>query len=176
MSDQSDCNVVVTIFVLAFFYLNYLRIRIDIKNDWNNIKCNPMNLWISSFFKDPKTANTDFNNCINSMSSAAIDAGLQTAYNKQQDAIDEIANQETNLNNYLSTFNNLVNGSGGLIDQYKINKTQLDDLGKKQTTYGTINELLETKTDNNSLYRFTDNVQTIFNNIKEYLPNLQILN
>lgn len=174
MSDQSDRNIVLFIFITAFIYMNYLRIKIDIQNDWENMKCNPMNLWTSSFFKDAKTANTNFNNCINKLSAGSIEAGLQAAYIKQQQAMNEIANQETKLNGYLTTITDAVNGPGGLVDQYNINEIKLNDLKEKQITYGTINETLKTNTYDNNLYKFTDNVQTIFNNIKQYLPTLRI--
>jgi hypothetical protein len=174
MSDQSDRNIVIFVFVFAFFYLNYLRIKINIRNDWENMRCNPMNLWTSSFFKDAKTANNNFNTCINSLSAESINAGLQTAYQKQQDAMNTIANQETTLSSYLSGINNTINGSGGLVDQYKINEIKINDLKEKQITYGAVNDLLTTKdTSINNLYNFTNSINTIFSNIKNYLPNLR---
>jgi hypothetical protein len=175
MSDQSDRNIVITVFVIAFFYMNYLRIKIDIKNDWENMKCNPMNLWTSSFFKDPKTANSNFNSCINTLSSDSINSGLQAAYKQQQIATGELSNMETKLKGYLQDIENNISGHGGLVDQYKINETKIEDLKEKQTTYSTINTLLAQKDpDKNNLYNFTNNVKDIFDNIQTYLPTISI--
>jgi hypothetical protein len=174
MSDQSDRNIVIFIFVFAFFYLNYLRIKIDIRNDWENMRCNPMNLWTSSFFKDPKTANANFNTCINSLSSESINIGLRSAFIKQNQAMEKIADQETILSSYLTDINNEINGHGGLVDQYKVNETKIDDIKDKQINYQTVNEVLTTKDEStNNLYNFTNNIKTIFDNIKNYLPTLQ---
>jgi hypothetical protein len=174
MSDQADCNIVVFVFLFSFFYLNYLRIKIDIKNDWENMRCNPMNLWTSSFFKDEATANSNFNKCINTMSADAINAGLQNAFDTQTKAMTQIANQERVMKNYLDEINININGTGGLVDQYKNNELKIDDIKQKQTTYGAINEVLTTKDGiQNNLFDFTNNVKNIFDNIKNYLPNLK---
>ncbi len=172
MSDQEDRNIVIFVFLFAFFYLNYLRIKIDIKNDWENMRCNPMSLWTSSFFKDSKTANADFTKCVDTMSASAITAGLQSAYDKQTEAITNIANQETVLRTHIDGINEKINGQRGLISQYQINETKIDDIKDKQTTYGTINTLLTTKDETeNNLYNFTTNVKNIFDNIKNYLSD-----
>jgi hypothetical protein len=173
MSDSSDRNIVIFVFVMTFLYINYLRIKIDIKNDWENMKCNPMNLWVSSFFKDSATANIDFNKCINSISTESIDKGLQRAYDKQVEAIQQISNQEGVLKSYLDSINNNINGPDGLIDQYKINEIKVDDIKEQHTTYKTINQLLASKDiDSNNLYDFTTKVKNIFDNIKNYLPSI----
>lgn len=170
MSDSADRNIVIFIFLFTFIYINYLRIKIDIKNNWENMRCNPLNLWTSSFFKDEKTSNSQFKECINSLSSQSIENGLQTAYKKQADAMAQIGNQENVLKGH---FNNVDNNIDQTLTQYNINETKIDDIKQKQTTYKTINQLLSTKdTDTNSLYNFTTNVRNIFNNIQSYLPSI----
>ncbi len=173
MSDSSDRNIVIFVFIVAYFYINYIRIKIDIKNDWENMRCNPMNLWTSSFIRDANTANTNFKNCINTLSSDAINKGLQDAYNKQYNALKQINNKETILQGYLGQINNQLTGTGGLAEQYKLNELKIDDIKDKQTTYKTINDLLSSKDPNtNTLHGFTTEIKNIFTKIKEYLPSI----
>ena len=173
MSDISDRNIVITVFVFTFIYINYLRMKIDIKNDWENMKCNPMNLWSRSFFGDVKTANNNFNTCINALSAESIETGLKTAYKKQTDAMNEISKQEANMKTYLNKIDKDINGPGGLISMYNVNESKIDDIKNQQTTYQTINNLLTSKDETeNNLYNFTTNVKNIFDNIKQYLPSL----
>lgn len=172
MSDSSDRNIVMFVFVFIFIYINYLRIKIDIKNDWENMRCNPMNLWTSSFFRDPVIANKNFNNCINSITSHSIQLGLDDAYKKQKEAIEEISNQETILRTHLETIDRNINQTGGLKDQYNINESKIEEIKEEQITNKTINNLLTDKTETNNLYNFTTNVNSIFNNIMRYLPDI----
>ena len=169
MSDSSDRNIIMFVFIFMFIYINYLRIKIDIKNDWENMRCNPMNLWTSSFFRDPKIANSNFNSCINSITNKSIETGLEQAYTKQKEALQEISNQETLLRTHLENIEENINNTGS---KYDVNESKIDEIQEEQTTFNTINDLLTEKTTNNNLYNFVTSVNNIFNNIKDYLPNI----
>jgi hypothetical protein len=172
MSDSSDRNIVIVIFIIAFIYINYIRIKIDIASNWENMKCNPMNLLTSSYFRDPVLANNMFHNCINNLSANAIEQGLQTAYKKQADAINSISNQEAVLKGYLDVINNNVTEVQEKLDS---NNLELDDIRNRQDTFNRINtELATTDPTTNKLYNFTTSINNIFNNIKTILPSFNL--
>lgn len=171
MSDIADRNIVMFIFFFTFVYINLLRIRINFKNDWENMKCNPMSLWSNSMFGDEKIATQHFNQCINTLSSEAITRELDSAYAQQTSAMDAVTAQERVLREYQGTVSTEIQGTNVKIDA---NLVKIEDIKDKQIQNQNINEILTTKnTDDNTLYKFTSTINTIFNNIKEYLPTIR---
>ena len=170
MSDISDRNTVILVFIFAYIYINYIRIKINIKTDWHNLKCNPLNLWMGSFYKDATASNNDLKNCIDVMSAKSINLGLETAFKKQTSMMNDIEKKETELNEYANTIDENINGTNGLISKYDDNEEVLNDINDKQNSYNTINNTLATNNSSNPLYNFTSSINDIFTKINTFLP------
>jgi len=72
MSDSTDCNIIIVISLGLIFYLFYLKGNIRIKNDWLNIKCNPITLFLSSINSDPIESIGTFSSCVNDFTSKTL--------------------------------------------------------------------------------------------------------
>ncbi len=84
--------------------------------------------------------------------------------------MDDIAQQETKLNNYANTISEEINGTNGLISKYDDNEEVLNDIQDLQNSYNTINTTLATRSSSNPLYNFTSTINDIFTKINTFLP------
>jgi len=64
MSDSTDFTIVVVILFGFTFYVYYLRNIIDALYDINNIKCNPVNLFLKSINAEPSESINNFAECV----------------------------------------------------------------------------------------------------------------
>ncbi len=65
MSDTTDRNIILVIVVVLIFFLVFIKGSIKLKNDWINIKCNPIRLFLNSINDDPAESTATFSNCVN---------------------------------------------------------------------------------------------------------------
>lgn len=70
MSDTTDFTIVITLLFILICYVSYIRKLIDSVNDINNIKCNPVNLFLKSIYADSNSSEgiDDFADCVHELS------------------------------------------------------------------------------------------------------------
>jgi hypothetical protein len=64
MSDSTDFSIVIILLFGFTFYVFYLRKIIDAVYDINNIKCNPVNLFLKSINAEPSESINNFAECV----------------------------------------------------------------------------------------------------------------
>lgn len=64
MSDSTDFTIVIVLLFGFSFYVYYLRKIIDALYDINNIKCNPVNLFLKSINAEPSESINNFAECV----------------------------------------------------------------------------------------------------------------
>lgn len=69
MSDSTDRNIIMVITIGILLYLFYIKGNIKIKNDWLNVKCNPVKLFLKSINTDPVESVGTFSDCVNEFNS-----------------------------------------------------------------------------------------------------------
>ena len=73
MSDSGDRNIVMVLMTGLFFYMFYIKGNIKIKNDWLNVKCNPLKLFLTSINSDPVESIGTFSECVNQFNKMSIE-------------------------------------------------------------------------------------------------------
>jgi hypothetical protein len=64
MSDSTDFTIIIVLLFGFTFYIYYLRKIIDALYDINNIKCNPVNLFLKSIHAEPSESIDEFAQCV----------------------------------------------------------------------------------------------------------------
>ena len=102
MSDSTDFTIVIVLLFGFIFYIYYLRKIIDALYDINNIKCNPVNLFLKSINAEPSESINNFAECVQLLGSPNDTPAANTDANNSsntsgsaEQAADEIA-----LDNY----------------------------------------------------------------------------
>jgi hypothetical protein len=64
MSDSTDLGIILIILVGTIVYFTYIRKLIDANYDINNIKCNPVTMFLKSINADVAESTNDFAECV----------------------------------------------------------------------------------------------------------------
>jgi hypothetical protein len=67
--DYINLWLVMFLFIIFILYLNYMQNMAIVKNDWNNLKCNPLFMLTNSLSQTAAESSADFQTCINKYSS-----------------------------------------------------------------------------------------------------------
>jgi hypothetical protein len=169
MSDVSDRNIVLIIFFISFLYLYYLKIKIQFSSDWNNLKCNPMTLWLNSFFINSADSDVKFSDCMQQYIKPSLDKGIMDISNNYTIALNTVNSAQTLANNYTDTFNNAITD---LNNQYSTTQSLITNIGTQQQTYNSINTQLAQS--DSQLSNFTNTIQNVYKKIMYYLPKTQL--
>jgi hypothetical protein len=62
--DDINLYIVIISFILLFLYLNYVQNMAMLKQDWENLKCNPLYLFIKSIGAPNDVSSKDFQTCV----------------------------------------------------------------------------------------------------------------
>jgi arginyl-tRNA synthetase len=76
-----------------------IQTRISLTNDWDNTKCNPLNLFTSSFYQNEQESYNQFGNCIKQFSKGIAKDEISTMVNVQNDEfkkVSDLANKNMN--------------------------------------------------------------------------------
>ena len=99
MSDKNDRNFVLIMFIGVYIYMLNIQTRISLTNDWDNTKCNPLNLFTSSFYQNEQESYNQFGNCIKQFSKGIAKDEISTMVNVQNDEfkkVSDLANKNMN--------------------------------------------------------------------------------
>ena len=162
MSDTSDRNFVLIMFIGVYFYMLTIQTRISLKNDWDNTKCNPLNLFTSSFYQTEEESYNKFGNCIKEFSKGVAKSELSSIVDKQNVAFKEVSNlANNNMNEITSTIKEKTN----IIDKnYKDTNKKIDDTSSYLNTIKTYEVTIPKKIDD-----FKNDVKDIFSRISSYM-------
>jgi hypothetical protein len=78
MSDTTDLSIIIILIVLLTLYIYYVRKTIDAKYDINNIKCNPINLFLKSINAEPEESIDNFAECVQLLGPHTINTPVPT--------------------------------------------------------------------------------------------------
>lgn len=163
-SDKTDRNIVLVVFTMFFIYLAYIRQKISIFDDWSNLKCNPLYLFISSFIIGPEESSKTFRKCINTFASNKVNDGLEESKRNQllfsnqiSQFKDDIDTKYSSINSSISSINtsysNLNASVNNIIDTQNIN-----------------NNINMSYINNSKISNLTTKINDVFTNITSYLP------
>jgi hypothetical protein len=160
MSDTFDRNLVLFIFVIVFLYMQFLSIQSKSRSGWNNLTCNPLNLFTNSLFQSQEEANKDFEKCIINLSAATTTELLQKEVAQQGEVLATMTRIENNYNNLAETVNTYKNDIVEASNDYT---EQIEEIEKSQIVANNMNT--STK---GFIEKYIVQVQTIFENIASY--------
>ena len=67
--DYINLWIVMFVIILFIMYLNYMQNMAIIKNDWNDLKCNPLFMLTNSLSQTAAESSAAFQTCVNKYSS-----------------------------------------------------------------------------------------------------------
>jgi ribosomal protein L17 len=161
MNDELNLVLVLIIFFLAITYMNFLSVRLKNKAGWTNVTCNPVNLFSNSLFQTREQSNKEFKRCVEKLSTDATKAVFSDqikkqniVYDHQKKTLDKVSDISANITGYSAEINTA--------------KAALDSTGTALDTKITAANDLNTTTQS-TVGNYLAKVQTIFQNIKNYI-------
>lgn len=156
-NDYINRNIVLTVFIIFYIYLNYNSNQLKRKKNWKGVKCNPLEMVIGSIF-DPNSSNSQFEQCMQ-----------YSATDEQEEMIEEYSEK---LNNELKRSIDKLNSgesANNKATDLLLNKTS-DDIQNLR------NESLDNETTINDLkikiQKLTDKVNASFDAFRDPSNNL----
>ena len=171
MSDTSDRNFVLIMFIIVYAYMLNIQTSIRVTNDWNNTMCNPLNLFTSSLYQSEQESYNQFGRCIKQFSKGVAADELSSLAKKQNTEFEKVStlakNNMVDITNTLNRSTNIIN------DNYNNTNKKIENTDKS------IKELSEyiVPTDDDKkgtglfdkINSFKNDVKNIFENIKNYV-------
>ena len=162
MSDTSDRNFVLIMFIFVYVYMLNIQTRISLKNDWDNTKCNPLNLFTSSFYQSEQESYNQFGNCVKQFSKGVAKSELSSMVNIQNDEfqkVSELANK--NMNQITTTLKEKTD----MIDKdYKETNKRIENTTSYLDTIKSYESTIPKKIED-----FKNDVKEVFSYISSYM-------
>ena len=139
-----------------------IQTRISLTNDWDNTKCNPLNLFTSSFYQNEQESYNQFGNCIKQFSKGIAKDEISTMVNVQNDEFKKVSDL---ANKNMNQINTTLKEKTDMIDKdydktnIKIDKTT-SYLNTIKSYESTIPEKIEV---------FKNDVKDLFSRISTYM-------
>ena len=137
-----------------------MSIQARSRSGWNNLTCNPLNLFANSLFQSQEDANKDFEKCIVNLSAATTTYLFQKEVETQNEVLTNMTNIQTN---YSDLTKKVGEYTQDVSDANTEHKTQVEDIKKSQK----VSNDLSDKT-GGFVNQYMIDLQTIFNNITSY--------
>jgi len=160
MSDAFDCNVVLFVFFLVFIYMKFLAMQSQSRSGWNNLTCNPLNLFANSLFQTQEDANKDFERCIVNLSVATTTDLFNKEISQQNEVLAKMSGIQTN---YSDLTDKVGKYTKEISDTKKNYKEQVDEIKASQEVANDLNN-----TTTGFIQGYIEDVQHIFQNITSY--------
>jgi archaellum component FlaC len=162
MSDTSDRNFVLIMFIVVYIYMLNIQSRISLKNDWDNTKCNPLNLFTSSFYQSEQESYNQFGNCIKQFSKGVAKSELSSMVNVQNDEFEKVSNL---ANKNMNRINNTLKEKTRVIDKnYKETNKNIDNTTSYLNTIKSYEATIPNKIED-----LKNEVKNIFSRISTYM-------
>lgn len=160
MSDTFDRNVVLFVFFIVFLYMKFLAMQSQSRSGWNNLTCNPLNLFANSLFQTQEEANKDFERCIVNLSAATTTDLFRKEVAEQEEVLANMSGIENN-------YDALTTAVGNYTKEVSEAKNKYDDQVKEiEASQEVANDLNNTTT--GYIHGYMEKLQSIFNNITTY--------
>jgi len=160
MSDSFNRNLVILIFLISYMYMNFIMLQIKTNSGWNNLTCNPLNLFINSLFQTKDAANEDFERCIVNLSSATTTNMFKIHKHEQENVLAKLSDIKTEYGNLTESVKEYVGEAYNLTNNYT---NQINNLQSSQTQANTMNENTTGKVNS-----YLANLKTMFENITTF--------
>jgi len=160
MTDSFNRNLVIIIFIGAYFYMNFISIQIRSRSGWNNLTCNPMKLFSNSLFQTQDDANRDFERCIVNLSSATTTNMFKKQKQEQENVLAGLSGIEDEYTDLTENVKTYVTDVSNITSEYT---KQIKNLTKSQDNANELNANTSSKVKN-----FMFNLDDMFNNISEF--------
>jgi len=162
MSDTSDRNFVLIMFIGVYFYMLTIQTRISLKNDWDNTKCNPLNLFTSSFYQTEQESYNKFGNCIKEFSKGVAKSELTSIVDKQNDNFKRVSSL---ANKNMNEINTTLKEKTNMIDKnYKETNEKIKNTTSYLDTIRSYEATIPKKIED-----FKNDVKDIFSRISTYM-------
>ena len=162
MSDTSDRNFVLVMFIGVYFYMLTIQTKISLKNDWDNTKCNPLNLFTSSFYQTEQESSNQFGNCIKEFSKGVAKSELSSMVNKQNEDFKRVSSL---ANNNMNEINSTLKEKTNVIDKnYKETNQKIENTSSYLNTIKSYEVTIPKKIED-----FKNDVKDIFSRISTYM-------
>lgn len=160
MSDNFNRNLVILIFLVSYMYMNFMTLQIKTNMGWNNLTCNPLNLFINSLFQTKEAANEDFERCIINLSSATTTNMFKNQKHEQENVLAKLSDIKTEYGNLTESVKEYVGEAYNLTNSYT---NQINQLQSSQSQVNTMNENTTGKVNT-----YLANLKTMFENITTF--------
>jgi len=162
--DEQHRNIILFVFFASYLYFYFVQSKIDLKRDWANRKCNPLNMFIGSLYMPNEDATRNFGSCVSQYTTNMIEKQMTDI---STTTIGQMTTSVENLNRRVNVLNeNVSNTSLTLNQRYNTINTSIKNL---KDTYGSESEA-KTQLDG-KITTFTGEMMNIFNNIKDYVKS-----
>jgi len=170
MSDTSDRNFVLIMFIIVYAYMLNIQTSIRVTSNWDNKMCNPLNLFTASLYQNEKESTSQFGNCIKEFSRGVAAKELSNLADKQNEKFEKVSTLATNS---MSSINKtLEKSTTDLNDKY--NKTN-ENIDNTKASIKALSDYVKPEDPNagtglyDKLEAFKKDVKDIFANIKNYV-------
>jgi hypothetical protein len=171
MSDTTDRNFVLIMFVIVYSYMLNIQTSIKVRSDWNNTMCNPLNLFTSSFYQSEEESYNQFGRCIKQFSKGVASEELSTLAKKQSNEFEKVSTLATN--NMADITRTLNRSTEAINNNYNNTNKKIADTDKSIKVLSEYIVPTEEDKKGTGLFDKIDNfkqdVKIIFENIKNYV-------
>jgi hypothetical protein len=162
MSDTNDRNFVLIMFIGVYIYMLNIQTRISLTNDWDNTKCNPLNLFTSSFYQNEQESYNQFGNCVKQFSKGIAKDEISTMVNVQNDEFKKVSDL---ANKNMNQINTTLKEKTDMIDKdYDKTNTKIDKTTSYLNTIKSYESTIPQK-----IEVFKNDVKDLFSRISTYM-------
>ena len=147
--------------MVSYIYMNFISIQIRTRAGWNNLTCNPLNLFVNSLFQSKEDANNDFERCIINLSTVTTENMFKKQVLEQENVLAKLSDIKTEYTDLTSNVQNYVTEASNLTDRYS---EQIDRLEESQAKANALNENTSVKVNTyiEHLKKMFENISTFF--------------
>lgn len=161
MNDGFNRNVVILVFMVSYIYMNFIYIQIRTRTGWNNLTCNPLNLFANSFFQSKEEANNDFERCVVNLSTATTENLFKKQVHEQESVLANLSDIKSEYSDLTNNVKRYVTDASNLTHRYS---EQIDKLEQSQEMANEMNENTNVKVNAylEQLKKMFENITTFF--------------
>jgi len=139
-----------------------IQTRISLTSDWDNTKCNPLNLFTSSFYQNEQESYNQFGNCIKQFSKGIAKDEVSTMVNLQNDEFKKVSDL---ANKNMNQINTTLKEKTDMIDKdYDKTNTKIDKTTSYLNTIKSYESTIPQK-----IEVFKNDVKDLFSRISTYM-------
>jgi len=161
MNDSFNRNVVILVFMVSYLYMKFIFIQIRTRAGWNNLTCNPLNLFANSLFQSKEEANNDFERCVVNLSTATTENLFKKQVHEQESVLANLSDIKREYINLTDNVTRYVTDASNLTQRYT---EEIDNLEQSQEKANEMNENTNIKVNAylNQLKYLFENITTFF--------------